>query len=108
MCCSIKIVFFGCPGGEEHAEYAVVRCKGGLEYMLLLPVGETCKGIKSVEDWRMTACRFCTDYLESRKSSGLLGGHFRAMSLPVNAFTAADGPCDASEFDWHSFARCSQ
>ncbi len=64
--------------------------------MLLMPVAETCKGIKSVEDWRMTACRFCTDYLESRKSSGPLG-HFRLMSLPENAFTRVEGSRETTD-----------
>ncbi len=71
MCYAIKIVHFGCLGGDQHVEYAVVRCKGGLEYIMLMPIKETCKGTKSVEDWRMEPCRFCKEYMETRRRSGL-------------------------------------
>ena len=108
MCYSIKVVYFGCPGGDQHVEYAVVRCKGGLEYMLLMPVTETCRGIKSVEDWRMTTCRFCKEYMESRKSSGPLGGHFRAISLPESAAAGVQEPSDSSDSEGHGFTRASQ
>ena len=108
MCYSIKIVYFGCSEDDQHIEYAVVRCQGGLEYMLLLPVKETCRGIKAVEDWRMTQCRFCKEYAESRKSSGPLGGHFRAMSMPGNAAPGVEDPSDSSDSEAHLIIRASQ
>ena len=107
MCCSIKIVYFGCSGDDQHVEHAVVRCKGGLEYILLMPVEETCRGVKSVEDWRMTPCRFCEEYVESRKSSGPLGGHFRAVSLPTNVAAGVEELVDSSDSEWDNFTRAS-
>ena len=85
MCYSIKIVHFGCLDGESHSEWSVVRCKGGLEYIMLLPVKEECGGIKQVEDWRASPCRFCKEYLEGRMAAAVTGGRARAVSLPANA-----------------------
>ncbi|KIW74888.1 hypothetical protein Z517_11658 [Fonsecaea pedrosoi CBS 271.37] len=89
MCYAIKIVHFGCVDGEEHVEYAVVRCKGGLEYIMEMPVQEICKGVKQVEDWRMSPCRFCKEYFESRRALGGAGGRARAASLDADRPKAA-------------------
>jgi hypothetical protein len=102
MCYAIKIVHFGCLGGDQHVEYAVVRCKGGLEYIMLLPIKETCKGTKSVEDWRMEPCRFCKEYMETRRRSGPTSGRSRAMSLPTNAPTGTEESDVAADIGRHS------
>jgi hypothetical protein len=102
MCYAIKIVHFGCLGGDQHVEYAVVRCKGGLEYIMLMPIKETCKGTKSVEDWRMEPCRFCKEYMETRRRSGPTSGRSRAMSLPTNAPTGTEESDVAADIERHS------
>jgi hypothetical protein len=82
MCHSIKVVYFGCLDGEQHYEWEVVRCQGGLEWQLYLPVNEPCEGCKQVEDWRMSPCNFCANYLESRKNLPK-ARHTRAFSMPA-------------------------
>lgn len=99
MCRVIKVIHFGCE--DQHSEVVMVRCKAGLEYILNMPISEVCSGLVRVEDWVMSPCRFCAEYLESRKASCTLTTRARAVSLQENKSceTAKDAVLKSSAQD---------
>ncbi len=79
MCRLVRVTHFGCD--ENHVEVFLVRCKPGLEHILNMPFKDYCKGMFELEDWVMSPCRFCKEYLESRKPLMSAGRRARSLSL---------------------------
>ena len=83
MCRCIKVVHFGCE--ERHSEVILARCRAGLEYILDMPIIEVCRGMIHVENWVMSPCRFCVEYMQAREAMKPILGlaqHRRSVSLP--------------------------
>lgn len=68
MCRIVKTVHYGCE--EIHSEEVLIRCKPAMEYQLDMPINkDVCRGMVEIECWVMSSCRFCEEYLTSRKHS---------------------------------------
>jgi hypothetical protein len=54
-----------------------------------MPFNGCCKGMVEVEDWVMSPCRFCKEYLETRKTLMPAGRRARSLSLQESSHSEA-------------------